>query len=240
MSASVEIASVAALQDRFAALVERAARRAIADRGTFTLAVSGGSAAELLLPRLVRAAVDWRRVDVFWVDERAVPPEAAESNYGAARAVWIDRVALPPDRVHRMLGEAPDLVAAAASYETTLRRSLGSTPAIDVVLLGMGADGHVASLFPGHAALGERRAWTAAVTDAPKPPQHRLTVTLPVLQAARQLVVFATGASKAAPVASALGDPASGLPIALAVRTAARVTLLLDAEAASACVPPIR
>ena len=240
MPASVEIASVAELGDRFAAIVESAARRAIADRGAFTIAVSGGSAAEVLLPRLVHAAVNWRHVDVFWVDERAVPPGAPESNVAAARTLWIDRVALPADRVHRMPGEAQDLAAGAATYEAELRRRLGDTPEIDVVLLGMGPDGHVASLFPEHAALAEAKAWVVPVTDAPKPPPRRLTVTLPVLHAARHLVVFATGAGKARALASAIDDPASKLPVALAIRPAPRATYLLDPEAASACAPPIR
>jgi len=240
MPASVEVASVTELGDRFAAIVESAARRAIADRGSFTMAVSGGSAAEVLLPRLVHTAVNWRRVDVFWVDERAVAPDAPGSNAAAARTLWIDRVALPPDRVHRMPGEAQDLAAGAAAYEAELRRSLGDVPAIDVVLLGMGPDGHVASLFPKHPALGEAKAWVVPVTDAPKPPPRRLTVTLPVLHAARHLIVFATGAAKARAVASAIDDPASTLPVALATRPVPRASYLLDPEAASACAPPIR
>lgn len=240
MPADVEIAPIDALRERFARLAESSMRRAIADRGFASIAVPGGSAAELLLPRLVRASIDWRRVEVFWVDERAVPPDADDSNSRLARAIWIDRVPLPVDRVHRMPGDAADLHAAAEAYAKTMRWVLGDTPAIDVVLLGLGPDGHVASLFPGHALLGESSRWAAAVEDAPKPPPRRLTLTLPVLQSARHGVVFAAGAAKAAAVAAAIDDPASTLPVALAARGPAQMTFLVDPEAASALRRPIR
>jgi 6-phosphogluconolactonase len=233
MAAAIEIAPPEELADRFARLVESAARRAIADRGVFSMAVSGGSAAEVLLPRLVRAAVDWRRVDVFWADERAVSPDAEDSNYRVARAVWIDRVPLPVDRVHRMLGEASDLDAAATAYSDLLKRTLGDPPKLDLVLLGMGPDGHVASLFPGHRLLRTWDRLAASLDDAPKPPPRRLTLTLPALTAARNIVVFATGAAKAEAIREALGDDESELPLALATMGNTNVTFLLDPEAAS-------
>jgi 6-phosphogluconolactonase len=233
MPASIEIAPLEQLAERFARLVESAARRAIADRGVFSMAVSGGSAAEQLLPQLVRAAIDWRRVDVFWVDERAVPPDAEESNYRIARSRWIDHVPLPVDRVHRMRGEDADLDAAAADYAAVLRATLGDPLRFDLVLLGVGPDGHVASLFPGHRLL---RTWdrpAAALDDAPKPPPRRLTLTLPVLTAARSIVVFAIGGSKAGAIQEVLGNDESELPLALATMGAGQVTFLLDPEAAS-------
>lgn len=233
MAAAVEIATVEQLADRFARLVESAARVAIADRGFFSMAVSGGSATEKLLPRLVRAAIDWRRVEVFWVDERAVPPDDPDSNFGLARRLWIDRVPLPVDRVHRMRGEEPDLEVAAADYATVLKASLGDPPRIDLVLLGVGPDGHVASLFPGHRLLGVTDRLAASLDDAPKPPPRRLTLTLPVLTAARQVVVFAMGAAKSEVIRDVLGSDASSLPLALATSGGATVTLLLDPEAAS-------
>lgn len=231
MSVTATIEPVEALREAFAALVEAEARRGIADRGIFTIAVPGGSAAEALLPRLVRATVDWRHAEVFWVDERAVGSNDPDANVRVARAGWIDRVAIPVDRVHPMPGDAADLGAAARSYEGTMRRVLGNAPAIDVVLLGMGPDGHVASLFPGHPLLDEASAWAVAVGDSPKPPPRRLTLTLPVLRAARHLAVFATGAAKAGPIGEAWNDPSSRLPVALVARGPARVTFLLDPEA---------
>src|SRR5262249_22643194 len=147
------------LGERFAEGVERSARRAIADRGLFTLALSGGSAATLLLPRLVRAAVDWRRVDVFWIDERAVPLDDPESNAGAMLAPFLRRVPLRADRIHVMQGAAADLDAAAGDYERTMRRVLGDRRELDFIFLGMGPDGHVASLFPGHPLLEESSRW---------------------------------------------------------------------------------
>jgi 6-phosphogluconolactonase len=233
MPAAIEIAAVEILADRFARMTEGAAARAIADRGSFSFAISGGSAAELALPKLVSATIAWEHVDVFFIDERAVPPESADSNYRLARAAWLDRVPLPPARVHRMRGEAPDLSAAAAEYANALQAMLGNPPRIDLVLLGMGPDGHVASLFPGHRLLRAWDRYAAAVDDAPKPPPRRLTVTLPVLTAARQLVVFATGAAKADALRDALGDAESELPVALATMGAGQATFLLDPDAAS-------
>lgn len=233
MPTALQTAPIEQLAERFARVVESAARVAIADRGAFSIAVSGGSAAERLLPRLVRAAVDWRRVDVLWVDERAVPPDAEDSNYRVARSVWIDRVPLPVDRVHRMRGEEPDLEAAAAAYAAVVKAVAGDPPRIDLVLLGVGPDGHVASLFPGHRLL---RVWdrpAAWLDDAPKPPPRRLTLTLPVLTGARRVVVFAAGATKADVIRESLGDGESELPLALATMGDAQVTYLLDPDAAS-------
>jgi 6-phosphogluconolactonase len=240
MTASVEVATVDALRERFASIVERAARRAVADRDAFTIAVPGGSAAEHLLPRLTRAAVEWKRTDVFWVDERAVPLDAPDSNARGALAGWVEKVPLPVERVHVMPAAAADLDDAARAYEKTMRGVLGERPSIDVVLLGVGPDGHVASLFPGHPALDEDSRWVAPVLDAPKPPPVRMTVTLPVLRAAREIVVYATGAAKAQAIADALKGRDSKLPLALVLSRGASATILLDAEAASALRPPIR
>lgn len=233
MIAAVEIAPVEQLAERFARLVESAARAAIADRGLFSMAVSGGSAAEKLLPRLVRASVTWRQVEVFWVDERAVAPEAEDSNFGLARRLWIDRVPLPVDRVHRMRGEDPDLPAAAAAYAEVLKSTLGDPPRLDLALLGVGPDGHVASLFPGHRLLGVTDRLVASLDDAPKPPPRRMTLTLPALTAARRIVVFAAGAAKRDVICEALGRVESVLPLALATGGGSPVTYLLDADAAS-------
>ena len=232
MPADVAILPVEDLARRFAGIVEREAALAIAQRDLFALAIPGGSAAKRLLPSLVSAPVDWGRTEVFWVDERMVPPDHGDSNYRIARTVWLGQVAIPQGQVHRVSGEAGSS-AAAADYARLLRERLGEPARLDLVVLGVGEDGHVASLFPGHALL---RAWdrdVAALDDAPKPPPHRVTLTLRALAGARRVVVFASGASKAAVIGNALQDADSELPVALATLGDAPVTFLLDPEAAS-------
>ena len=228
----VVVDAPASLADRFAERCERELTQAIEERRSASLVVTGGSAAETLLPRLVQVQIDWRRVHVFWSDERAVPPEDSQSNYRLARELWLDPARVPASSVHRMPGEATDLAAAAAAHERELIAVCGDPPRFDLVLLGVGPDGHVASLFPGHPLLGERRRFVAAVEDAPKPPPRRLTLTLPALGGGRLLVVAAFGAVKAAVMAEALGASASRLPVAQALRAAERSLVLLDPEAA--------
>jgi 6-phosphogluconolactonase len=232
MSPTVIVDDRARRVKTFVELVEQTAEPALASRGRFTLVVTGGGDAQVFLPPLAPARVDWGRTDVFWGDERAVAPDHADSNYGQVKASWLDRVAIPPARIHRMRGEQADLEAAARAYEATLVGTLGAAPAFDLVWLGVGPDGHVCSLFPGHPLLDETRL-VAAIHDSPKPPPRRITLTLPALVTARLVIVTAAGAAKAAVIAAALDDPRSELPIARVVRGADRVVLLLDADAAS-------
>lgn len=232
MPVEVAIHSVPELAARFAGLVEDSSRRAIAERGLFSIAVPGGSAAQLLLPSLTASSIDWSKIAVYWVDERMVPPGDTDSNFRVARTAWLDSVPIPPDRIHRVRGEDP-APAAAEEYARLLREHLGEPARIDLVLLGVGEDGHVASLFPGHRLL---RAWdrdVAELDDAPKPPLHRTTLTLRALTAARRIVVFAAGPSKADALRDALGNDESELPVALATMGDGPVNFLLDPEAAS-------
>ena len=232
MPVDVAIHPVPELAARFAGLVEESSRRAIAERGAFSIAVPGGSAAEALLPSLISAPIDWSRVAVFWVDERMVPPDDPDSNFRAARGAWLAEVPIPAESIHRVRGEDPAAVAS-AGYARLVREHLGEPARIDCVLLGMGEDGHVASLFPGHRLL---RAWdrdVAVLDDAPKPPAVRTTLTLRAMTAARRIVVFATGPAKAAALGDALGNEDSELPVALATMGDGPVTFLLDAAAAS-------
>lgn len=233
MPPEVIVASRPELAEAFARLVEGQAETARAEGRSLTIAVPGGSVAEAFFPRLVRIAVDWRRVQVFFADERAVRPDDPASNFRAAREAWLDRVPIPLANVHRMRGEADDLGAAAAEYERGLLGAAGRPPRLDIVLLGVGEDGHVASLFPGHVALAETERYVVAVREAPKPPPDRLTLTLVGIAAARTVVVAAFGAAKAKPVAAVLGDPRSELPAALALRAAPRALVYLDPAAAS-------
>jgi 6-phosphogluconolactonase len=233
MPADVVIQEVTELAQTFARLAEDAARHAIAERGSFSIAVPGGSAAEVLLPALTSAAIDWSKVDVFWVDERMVPPDDAASNFRLAKQAWLDQVSIPSDQIHRMQGDSPVPGEAAAAYTRVLRQELGEPSRVDLVLLGIGPDGHVASLFPGHRLL---RAWdrdVAVLSDAPKPPSRRMTLTLRAITAARKIVVFATGSAKAEAIHDALRNEDSELPVALATLGEAAVTFLLDKDAAA-------
>jgi 6-phosphogluconolactonase len=173
---------------------------AIAARGRFRLALAGGSTPRALYVQLASTSdVDWSRTDIFFGDERTVPPDHAQSNFRMARETLLHPAAVPPENVHRMRGEDPDLDAAARRYEA----ALGTNP-LDVALLGMGADGHTASLFPGTTALDELTRACVAV-DVPSQNTHRLTLTYPVLLAARDVLFLVAGADKADTLAGVLG-----------------------------------
>ncbi len=202
----IVVADGAALARSAAVWLAETLADAIAARGRCTLALAGGSTpapvyAELASPALARR-IDWSRVHVYFGDERAVPPTHRDSNYRVASDVLLSRVPIPAAQIHRMEGERQDLAAAAADYERLL------PPALDVLLLGMGRDGHTASLFPHSPALAER-ARRVVVVESPKPPPLRLTITPPVIAAARHLAMLATGKEKADPAVRALEGPAT-------------------------------
>lgn len=191
----------AAMADRFV----DAAVAAIGEREIFRVALSGGGTPKTVYPMILephrRDRVDWSRVEFFWGDERAVPPDDPESNFGVAYQMLIAQLPnVRPDRIHRMPAEAADLDAAALSYESELRLAFGARgdepPAFDLVWLGMGPDGHTASLFPGSTALDESDRWVVG-TWAPYPQAWRMTLTFPVLNAARSVVFAVEGANKA-------------------------------------------
>ena len=224
-------ADAALAAEAAARLVAEVCERCIEERGEFRLAVPGGRSGSAVLDRLAReperSQVDWTRVTLLFVDERAVPPTHADSNYRLARVGLLDPLGDPLPRVRRMRGEAPDLDAAAREYDAEL-----VTPA-DLALLGLGEDGHIASLFPGSPLLAERTRRVAVVESSPKPPARRLTMTPRALAEAREgAVVLATGAAKTQAVRAALAEPegpASECPARL-LRGAA---WLLDLAAAS-------
>lgn len=214
--------------DRFAAQ----ARAAIAARGQFSCALPGGSVAETFFPVLARTLVAWDKVEFFWGDERAVGPDDPDSNYGLAKRLLLDPVGAEPGRVHRMVAEGGDLEAAARAYEAEMVRALGDPPRIDLVVLGLGPEGHICSLFPGHPLLRERTRHVAAITDSPKPPPRRITFTMLPLALAGAIVVAGFGESKAAAIRDAVEKPDSEIPVALAIRAARRAVVLVDAAAA--------
>ncbi|MEZ6243310.1 MAG: 6-phosphogluconolactonase [Phycisphaerales bacterium] len=196
------------------------ARAAVEARGRFTVAIPGGSSPrttfQVLSQPAQRGQFPWAQTHLLWVDERAVPVEHPDSNFGAFSRDFLPVLPLAPPHVHRMLGELGPHEGASA-YRDTLSdviASEGGEPgALDAVLLGMGEDGHVASLFPGSAALTSRDT-VIGIVDSPKPPPERITLTLPVLRAARRLVILALGSSKADAAARALRGEA--LPAQLA------------------------
>jgi 6-phosphogluconolactonase len=232
MLPEIIIDTPASLAERLAAQVADEGRRALASRGRFAVALPGGSVAEAFFPRLTREPFDWSRVDFFWTDERAVPVTDPQSNYGLAHALWLAPAGVPAHRVHRLEADNADLEAAALRAERDLLDCLGQPPRLDTVLVGVGPDGHICSLFPGHKLLDEERRWVGVETGAPKPPPRRLTLTLPALAAARLIIVAAFGSEKAKVMRVALHDPESTLPVARALRRAGRALVLLDEAAA--------
>ena len=178
------------LPARAAARIALELTKAIAERGRASLALAGGTTPKATYESLAGLQLDWSLIDVFFGDERCVPADHAESNYRLAKAALFDRIAIPSERIHRMLGELADRDAAARAYEAELPGRL------DVVVLGIGEDGHTASLFPGSPALHEQLRRVVPVIG-PKPPPERLTLTPPVLTAARVCIVLASGAGKA-------------------------------------------
>ena len=209
-------ATAEALADGAAAVVAAALREAVERRGEARVVLAGGSTPRALYARLAAGGggeVPWARVVVLFGDERCVPPAHAASNYRMAQETLLGRVPVAPARVHRVHGElAPE--AAADAYERTLRELLapaGDAPLLDVVLLGVGADGHTASLFPGDAAVDERARWALPVVapDYVGEPRERVTLTRPLLESARLLLFLVAGAEKRDAVARALGADAT-------------------------------
>ncbi len=214
-------ASIASLAEAVALRTVEVARAAIAQRGRFTCALTGGSAATLVYPTLAKAELDWTKVDFFYGDERCVPWDHPDSNHRHASVALGQTGA----RFHPIDGTRPP-EEAAADYE-------GRLLPLDVVHLGVGPDGHVCSLFPGHPLLAESRRRAMPIFDAPKPPPRRVTLTLPALLEARSLWFLVAGHEKREAVREALRSPRSSLPAALAHRGAAQSLWFLDETAAS-------
>lgn len=246
------------------------ARRSIAARGRFLLALAGGTTPRRLYKSLAvdEISIDWSRVEIYFSDERMVPLDSPDSNYAMARETLLDRVPIPQDHVHAVSTSLPPAEAASA-YEETLRRTLDrSEPRLDLALLGMGADGHTASIFPGSRLLAgldddfliddpstgplratrpavtlatwERERLVAAVEDAPKPPPQRITMTPYMLNLARHVMVLVAGEDKVAAVSAALESDArvSEIPIRAIAPASGELIWLLDRRAARALGSP--
>lgn len=191
-------------------------RAALDERGQASFVLTGGST-PIPLYRLLAAdyrhALDWDRVDVFFGDERHVPHDDEDSNFRMARDTLLDGLPLSPDRIHPMpTGDTPE--ADARAYEETLRDYFGDgPPAFDLLLLGMGADGHVASLFPGSPALDETERWVVATQSPPTSPVlDRITLTFPAINASRTVLFLVAGASKRDALAAVHSNPGASPP----------------------------
>ncbi len=223
-----------------------AAQRAVGERGRFCVALTGGKSPipmyRLLATEEFSGQIGWRHTRVFWSDERAVPPAHPESNYGLAHGEWLSRVPVAASNVYRMQAERPDIEAAAADYEALVRTlvppaSAAPLPGFDLVLLGMGADGHVASLFPGAPELTETKRLVCA-TPAEHAGWRRLTFTLPLINAARQVMFLITGENKAAPLRAVMEAEREPSPPAARVRPSHGDLVILADRAASALLNP--
>ena len=216
----------AAAMELAADRVRAAAATAISRQGRFRIALAGGSTPRLLYPRLV-GTVDWTRADVFFGDERAVPPDDPRSNYRMARETLLAPAHVPDANVFRWRAESADLDAAARDYEAALRARAAP---LDLALLGLGPDGHTASLFPGTAALGvEDR--LAVANDVPQLGARRLTLTYPVFREAREVFFLVTGRDKRAALADVV-RPGSTLPAARIIQRTRSTCIFCDREAA--------
>ncbi len=225
------------LTQRAAELVLQTAQEAAAARSQFNLALAGGHTPRALYRRLTEPDLadhfPWSQTHIFWGDERCVPPDHADSNYRMAYEHLLRNVPLPADHIHRMAGEDPP-EQAAQRYQAELGRHFGGRPRFDLILLGMGEDGHIASLFPNTPGIDDPDRWVIVVPhDSPPPPLvTRLSLTLPVLNAARRLLVLISGVSKAPALARvAQGD--LSLPAARLRPVEDDLSWLADADAAA-------
>ena len=239
----IVVADQAALARRAATLFAEIAERATARAGRFTVALSGGSTPKLLYTLLAtepyRSRLPWRQTHIFWGDERCVPPEHPDSNFGLARSSLLDRISIPTDQIHRMQAEQDNLDVVARQYEAEIAwtfgiKRTGELPSFDFILLGLGPDGHTASLFPHTEAVRETRRWVVR-NDVPKLHASRLTLTVPILNRGATVLFLVSGADKAPVLREVLEGPPDPdrLPSQLIWPVAGRLIWLVDQAAAS-------
>jgi 6-phosphogluconolactonase len=223
-----------AVAERAAAEIARHLEHPQAERGVAQLALSGGSTPRRTYELLGARPADLARVGIWFADERCVAPDDPESNYRLVAESLLSPARIPPERIHRMEGElGPE--DGARRYGQSLREGMDvwerELPVFDLIVLGIGPDGHVASLFPDAATLeAPERALCLGVHDSPKPPPERITLSLSVLRAARRCLLLATGASKADAIEAMLGEPSRHVPASLLRRE--RLTVIVDDAAA--------
>jgi 6-phosphogluconolactonase len=244
MSSLPDIRKLTTPQELFEAAAEevvRAANQAVTERGRFTIALSGGSTPKnlyTLLATNARTSLPWDRMYFFWSDERHVPPDDPESNYRMAEEAILSKIPVAAGNVFRVPAENPDAAAAAEAYEQTLRKffavEAGQVPRFDLILLGMGPDGHTASLFPETAALREKSRLVVA-NRVEKLKTSRITFTLPLLNAARCVAFLVSGTDKASALHEVLEGNAQGeqYPAKLVQPGDGKLIWFLDRAAAS-------
>jgi 6-phosphogluconolactonase len=223
-----------AVASRAAADIARHLHRARAEAGVAHVALSGGTTPARTYELLAAEPADWDGVEVWFADERCVAPEDAQSNYRLVAETLLAPAGIAPERIHRMQGEL-EPAEGARRYAEALRAHIAPVehglPVLDLVVLGIGPDGHVASLFPGAATLDQNeQALCLGVWDSPKPPPERITLSLAVLRAARRCLLLATGAGKADAINAMLAEPNRRVPASLLRRE--RLTVIVD-DAAS-------
>jgi 6-phosphogluconolactonase len=190
------------LSQHAAEYVVRIANESIALHGHFTIALTGGTTPKemysLLGSEPFRRQIDWRLVHIFWEDERCVPHNSPESNSYLAQEVLLNKISIPGSQIHRMPADQPDREAASQAYTLEMQHTFGTNgiPSFDLIHLGMGPEGHTASLFPHQASLHEKQRLVMPVS-VPKPPPDRLTFTPPLLNAAKNVLFLVTGSDKA-------------------------------------------
>jgi 6-phosphogluconolactonase len=224
-----------------ATIVETIICETVGQRKVCTIALAGGTTPHMLYQRLAASAISsevpWSDVEVFFGDERAVPHDDIDSNYRMAQRTLLDNLPIEPSRVHPMPADADDLQAAAQEYEQTIRRVIpaegGAIPRFDLVLLGMGAEGHTASLFPRTDVLNERTKLVAAYF-VPVLGRNRMTFTYPLINAARNVMVLVTGEDKADAIGKLIKENQPGnpdLPIGNVNPTDGKFFIIVDAAA---------
>ena len=245
MSSSVEIRVLTTPQELFAAAADEvihATNDAVAKYGRFTIALSGGSTPKALFNLLAtnaKTTLPWDKMFFFWGDERHVGPTDPDSNYRMADEAMLSKVPVPAGNIFRFQAENPDAAQVANAYEKTLQKffqlQAGAFPGFDLILLGMGPDGHTASLFPGTAGVQERSRLVIA-NWVEKLKTHRLSFTLPVLNAARSVAFLVSGIDKAPMVKTVLEEnvPAEQYPAKLVHPADGKLIWFLDRAAASA------
>lgn len=223
-----------------AATVARLSAEAVTTRGRFIVALSGGSLPKILGPALTTeplcSRIDWSAWHIGWADERCVPQTNPDSNFVLAKEYLFDQLPIPPDQIYNP-NTALDPARTAVDYQNTLADLFNlqpsTLPTFDLILLGLGEDGHTASLFPGHPLLQETTRWVAPIFDSPKPPPARITLTLPVINQARAVVFIAAGAGKADALAEIFGDHEIRLPAKLVKPTNGELHWFVDEAAAA-------
>jgi len=214
-------------------VIEKAAKENIDKNGTFNIGVSGGSLVSFLVAGLPKIKTDFRKWRIFFCDERIVPVENADSTYGVYKEKLIDTKAVPlnPEQFI-VIKQNVTPEEAANAYEEDIKKyvPLNPLPQFDMLLLGMGPDGHTCSLFPGHKLLSETSRWVAPITDSPKPPPSRITLTFPVINNAKVCVFAITGKDKAEMIKKIHGNK-ENLPAGRVKPVSGQVHWIVDKEA---------